>query len=407
MDSPAERLRRWARGETAGPWYVNVFPTNRCNLRCAICWQRREDIAHDEELSDERLLAFVDECAELGVREWTIAGGGEPLLRKHLVMAMCERICGHGMNGVLLTNGLSFGLQDAQTLSALGWYQVTFSLDGPSPEINDAIRSTGSFERATRHMREVARWRREAGQPGPRVVMHATITSANCEHLVPLVELAHELGCDGISAGELTMAGEYCEPFALSEEQLVRLPDLIRKGAQRAGELGMEELLTTLLLDRNEWTGRFDRRPTDVLHAACYEPWLEVAVHGEGQVGPCCIYWEKDAPNLHTSSLRAVWEGPFFQELRQKMLSGAYPHHCLTCPPPPGLYSRESAVRCEATAPEPDARALRPQVPASLGAWPAFLVSKAVANLRRHGLRTAVRRGREWLHNVRVRAPRS
>ena len=38
------RLDAWRNGGSAGPLRVTLFPTNRCNLRCSICWQRWADV---------------------------------------------------------------------------------------------------------------------------------------------------------------------------------------------------------------------------------------------------------------------------------------------------------------------------------------------------------------------------
>lgn len=59
-DSPVDRLLRWEQGDTPGPWYAAIYPTNRCNLRCSICWQRRFDsLDYSDEVPDERRLALV------------------------------------------------------------------------------------------------------------------------------------------------------------------------------------------------------------------------------------------------------------------------------------------------------------------------------------------------------------
>ena len=142
VDEQVMRLLRCERKEAPAPWYITIFPTNRCNLRCGICWQRRFDHLHDD-IPDERLLRLVDECAALDVRGWCIAGGGEPMTRPDVVLAMCERIRGHGMDGTLVTNGVAFKTSYFERLADCRWSDIAVSLDGPTEDINDAIRSNG------------------------------------------------------------------------------------------------------------------------------------------------------------------------------------------------------------------------------------------------------------------------
>ena len=57
----ALRLGEWARGNKAGPFKMMYFPTNACNLECAICWQRQG--VHDySDLSVERQTNLIDEA---------------------------------------------------------------------------------------------------------------------------------------------------------------------------------------------------------------------------------------------------------------------------------------------------------------------------------------------------------
>ena len=85
----AQRLGCWANGAQPGPFKVTYFPTNRCNLRCAICWQR-QDVHDYSELTPSRQSQLIEEAHHLDVREFVIGGGGEPLCSwnnlKHLVL---------------------------------------------------------------------------------------------------------------------------------------------------------------------------------------------------------------------------------------------------------------------------------------------------------------------------------
>ncbi len=396
VDSPAKRIFDWGRGKPAGPWYVNVFPTNHCNLHCAMCWQRGIEYSREDAVPDARFLHFVDECAELGAKQWCFAGGGEPLLRGPLVMDMCERIRGHGMNGTIVTNGLSFGRAYVERLASIGWAKVGFSVDGADEAMNDAVRSKGAFRKATARIREAAQWRRDNGVELPEFTIHTTVNTLNVDHLAQIAEMARELGCHDVSVAEINMLGDFCKPFALSEDQMARLPELIDTASERARALGLEENYQRMLAGTPKWKERFVRKPVDLPIAPCYEPWLNITVHADGRISPCCVAWDADAPILQNVSLREVWEGPMYERFRASLVGGDYLEACLACPPPPALYARDLQVREEvALLREDELWSKRPYHWLGL---PAHVLGKAVRSLCQHGLRDALRRGREWLY---------
>ena len=108
-----KRILRWFKGERPGPWKIDVEFHRRCNLRCLSCSRRSADNyeemnehSKDIEMSTEKWLNIIDEAAELGVEEWHIAGGGEPLLLPKRTITCMERIKKHDMYGILTDNSL-------------------------------------------------------------------------------------------------------------------------------------------------------------------------------------------------------------------------------------------------------------------------------------------------------------
>ena len=242
MDSQALRLRQWKAGRKPGPWRVYVFPTYRCNLRCMICarnWQK-DPLANAEELSDDRWLRLVDEGADLGVREWFIGGGGEPLLRGDLVMAMCARIRERGMNGVLQTNGTQFTPAQLEQLVDMAWDAVHISLDGPTAEINDAIRFKGAFDKATAALRSLAAIKKERAVRYPRVCVTMVKTAANCAELDNMIALCAEMGVERLQVNDLILYGDAMSGVAPTEEQEAAFREAVAPARVRAQELGIE-----------------------------------------------------------------------------------------------------------------------------------------------------------------------
>ena len=143
IEEIAERLRIWREAEKAGPLRMELHPTDRCNLTCIFCWRAATVNKNFPEMSENRLLKIPEEAADLGVKEWVVSGGGEPLLRKNVTLKVLKRIKQHDMWGLLTTNGTLLNERDAKFLTKIGWDQVQISIDGPTSEINDYLRGKG------------------------------------------------------------------------------------------------------------------------------------------------------------------------------------------------------------------------------------------------------------------------
>ena len=69
------------------PWAILLDPTSACNLHCTGCWAA--EYGHKLNLSYDEIDSIIRQGKELGVHIY-IYTGGEPLVRKHDLMRLCE-----------------------------------------------------------------------------------------------------------------------------------------------------------------------------------------------------------------------------------------------------------------------------------------------------------------------------
>lgn len=69
------------------PWAVLLDPTSACNLHCTGCWAA--EYGHKLNLSYDEIDSIICQGKELGVHIY-IYTGGEPLVRKHDLIKLCE-----------------------------------------------------------------------------------------------------------------------------------------------------------------------------------------------------------------------------------------------------------------------------------------------------------------------------
>lgn len=153
---------------------VNI--TNRCNLSCAHCFVYRDDNPNEQlgprgEPTDDEIIELLSELRERHGIQRMLWMGGEPLLRPQLLRRGVELFA----ENTVTTNG-------TRPLVDLGpdvLYVV--SLDGP-PEMNDAVRGTGTFQRVMDRLAAIP-----DGFSSP-IQVQCTVTPLNQHGLEELVD---------------------------------------------------------------------------------------------------------------------------------------------------------------------------------------------------------------------------
>ncbi|MCM8824227.1 MAG: radical SAM protein, partial [Candidatus Omnitrophica bacterium] len=141
----AVRLLQWMKKGYAPPFKISIFPTDRCNLRCGMCWQRSIDQQRNNkklkeyEISEKRLIEIVREGYKLGIKSWDFIGGGEPFIRTHTMVRLIKEIKKLGMELLIVTNG-TFLNYLAKILVETQCDNLVVSLDAPFSELNDFLR---------------------------------------------------------------------------------------------------------------------------------------------------------------------------------------------------------------------------------------------------------------------------
>ena len=335
----AGRLSRWASGEQPGPFKVTYFPTNRCNLKCEICWQRQE--VHDySDLTPSRQLQLVDEAFQLDVREFVIGGGGEPLCSWKTMSKVTERVKAYGMYGLLFTNGTLLTPTVASHLVELNWDKVLVSIDAASRETNDVIRGEGAYQRIMAGLDNLLQARGDASRP--IVGIGCALTRQGMRELPDLVRMIGERGCDQLNLIRLVVYQPSQRRFALCEEDLAALSAIIEDSLEIANEWGMMTNLGDYLdqgvvqrieeFDKVLLSSRTRAQATSSFwDAVCFEPFTNVVIHANGLVGSCCMSGDDPVASVVERTLEDVWYGAEFSALRKGIRNRELAPYCRIC----------------------------------------------------------------------------
>lgn len=148
--------------------------TYACNLSCAHCLSssgRRDP----DELSTDEIKAVIDELERMQVF-YVNVGGGEPTVRDDF-WELLDYAVAHQVGIKFSTNGFRITPERARRLAATDYVDVQISLDGATPEVNDAVRGPGSYDTAMRAMENLA----AAGMRGFKISV--VMTSQNVDQL--------------------------------------------------------------------------------------------------------------------------------------------------------------------------------------------------------------------------------
>ena len=176
------------------PRVVTFAVTAPCNLRCDHCYDATN--GHRRDLTHDQARAVIERLRAAGF-EHLVFSGGEPLLRPDLFELIGHAhalgfSCAIRSNGTLIDEGTALRLKG---LSIAG-----ISLDGPNPQLHDAVRGPGSFERAVAGARLLVR----AEVP---VMLEMVLDSRNVSSALEMIELAEQLGATALSFSAMSAVG--------------------------------------------------------------------------------------------------------------------------------------------------------------------------------------------------------
>jgi hypothetical protein len=153
------------------PSRLYVECTAACNISCAqACCAPETGITRTRQagMLDFDLFTRVIDEAGPSLARIDFFNYGEAFLHKRAI-EMCEYIKTHFPHIYLYTstNGLAFSEDGARRLVHSGIDEVTFSIDGATPDSYVKYRQRGDFAKAIRNLRTAAKEKRDAGRDVP------------------------------------------------------------------------------------------------------------------------------------------------------------------------------------------------------------------------------------------------
>ncbi len=228
---------------------ANVFfhILTRCNLRCRHCY-----INPDQHGRRTLEIDTINRWLALFSRRHrspnVIFLGGEPTLHPDLAAAVKKARSLAYASVTIDTNGYLFhDILDRVTPEEVDFF--SFSLDGPSPSVNDPLRGEGSFEQCTRGIAA-------AKKRGFAVSLIYTVSRANIDHLERMPPLLAQLGVERFFIQVIGIRGQWTED-AQRRDTLAQVDrntwlETIPRVAEAAARQGVTVTFPKVFLDPQE-----------------------------------------------------------------------------------------------------------------------------------------------------------
>jgi MoaA/NifB/PqqE/SkfB family radical SAM enzyme len=309
MERDSRRLESVRRGGLLfGPEILQVNLGHRCNLDCIFCWNhspllpRRSKAWHGAILSDRHARNVAEAIPVLRPDRVVLSGQGEPLIQKAAPVILHAALDA-GIPVVVQTNGV--GGIDVERLE--GVERLMVNLSAATPDGYEATHPGcgGLLPRVVGRMRQAAVLRSRG--KGPEVTILAVVQRTNIDELVPIVELAREVGASAVHFKGMEFAPGL-ETLVLDAEDRER----VRRGLELAKECALRLGVSLHSAHLEQVLGCSDgRRFTDCMTSVpCVMGWYYLRVTCDGRVMFCCK--DKLVGHLDDRPLSRIWRSPTY-----------------------------------------------------------------------------------------------
>lgn len=255
-------------------FYVQWHITNKCNLRCAHCYQ--DD--YNSELTFEQLQKIFFDIEDFALNNYkqklAIAlTGGEPFLHKEFDTFLTFLASRESVGDLtVLSNGTLMDRKYAKLLHKCNIKTFQVSIDGGTKDIHDAIRGDGALEKTLSSVSILKEW-------GINVIAQMVVHKNNIDSVEDLLKLCDEIGIKKVLFTRLVPTGNALKDLSDSLLSKKEHKEFLYKLEEYSNNPNLNvEILKTRqlwrLIDSNKGT-------------SCPVGLTSVSVLADGSVAPC------------------------------------------------------------------------------------------------------------------------
>ena len=328
-----ERASEAPRRGLPGPERAWIVTTSKCNLNCVHCARSisefREFAENTPDMEEAMFETFLQQVGP-SLRTVQIGGTnlGEPMFSRKLEDHIDRLLeLEHVEEIKLQTNGTYLLNTERMERLVRQGVRIMVSLEGVTERSYENIRGV-KFVRVRDALVELKKIRARYPESRSELLLAFTVSYDTLAELVPLVELAFEVG-----ASQVTVSHFVAIRQAHRYQSLVyhrgAANDAFAAAEARARALGVhyvgpEPFDIAPLAEGAELANAVRSEPP------CFHPWKSVSVSENGDVMPCCAT-NTVMGNLTKNDFETIWNSKRYRRLRERVNSSRPPSYCRGC----------------------------------------------------------------------------
>lgn len=188
------RVDKFLNNKMIYPIYIEISPTNICNLKCSFCALEYSTIKPNT-LSFDSLDSLLNELSDLGIKSIMFAGEGEPFVHNDIVKIL-ESAKKYSLDSAVSTNGILLDNYDPeQILSNLKWLRI--SLNASNAQTYSTIHMTSSdiFNRVINNIKLIVKTKKR-NKHKTQIGAQAVLIKDNINEMEDMCKLLKNLEID-------------------------------------------------------------------------------------------------------------------------------------------------------------------------------------------------------------------
>jgi radical SAM protein with 4Fe4S-binding SPASM domain len=303
------------------PLRVQIENGAGCNLKCRMCalnkMKRKKGF-----LSFENLIRIYDQINPPYI---LLTGYTESFLNND-IFKMINYAKSKGSFVSLDSNATIMNKIIIEKLLETKLDSLFVSIDGSNQDIYGKIRKGGILEVVLSNLRELVK-QRNIKKSSLKIFSAIIVQKDNIHDLAKLIKLIDSLGVDEITPTPIVEYDirEY-EQFTLKNS----IPEL-EKACNEINKLQLNAKLNFEFVSK--YLRDYKNNNLEYNKEHCYVPWHSTYITWEGDVLPCCYFYDKQLcfGNVFEQDFRKIWNSKKYREFRKIMTHSRKYRVCQTC----------------------------------------------------------------------------
>lgn len=271
------------------PIHIDCGLTKRCQISCRFCYGYFQKMS-GAMISRKGLIDnIVVSAAKIGVRSLGFIGDGEPTLNPAWIEAL---VLGKklGLSMAISTNGILVNTDEARDAVTSSCEWMRFNICSSTQEGYKKIHGVDIFDKVIKNIRDFMKWKKEHGYTVDTGLQMVFVPTMMMDEVVPLAELAVELGVDYMIIKQCSLPDEGetgISNFDINlydDEQVI---DVLKKA---------EALSTTNTKIIPKWN--IIKLKGEKNYGSCVGVQLLPEISGDGGIYPCAYFFGGRRPDL-------------------------------------------------------------------------------------------------------------